>query len=129
LHDAALYRQIACFLQNLFGKKLNSDSEKKQNIVLRINEISGSENTLSIEVEEKNWNKKTVPFNHQISSKDVLDFPEMPLRDLEIFFTGSYQLKQAVSYLAEMLQEDDTIKLSYVKKDKNILKFKLSLDT
>lgn len=71
-------------------------------------------NTLSIEIKEQNWNKKSLPFK-QLKSNELLDFPEMTLEDLKVFLTRSYQLSQAVSYLAEMLQNDDTLLLNYVK--------------
>ena len=43
-------------------------------------------------------------------------------KDLKVLFTGSYQLSQAVSYLAEMMNEDGSINLQFVKDETNILK-------
>lgn len=61
------------------------------------------QNTLATEVEENSWLRRKLPYK-SVTSGDILDFPEMTERDLKILFTGSYQLGQAVSYLAEMVE-------------------------
>lgn len=124
LPNTDLFCRIACFLQNTFGKRLNSDEDKVDKIIERINLSRNNVNSLSIEVEENNWNKKTRPFA-PLSSNDILDFPEMTLTDLGIFFTGSYQLKQSISYLAEMLDENDSLVINYLKEMPNIIKFEV----
>ena len=43
-------------------------------------------------------------------------------KDLKIPFTGSYQLSQAVSYLAEMIRKNGQVNLQYVKDQTNVLK-------
>ena len=55
------------------------------------------------------------------SSNDLLDFPELTEKDLKIVFTGSYQLSQAVSYLTEMMNDNGSINLQFVKEQTNIL--------
>jgi len=124
LHNAHLYCQIACFLQNRFGKRLNSDAELMEPIIERMRLRKGLKNTFASFVAEQNWNRKTVPF-HNISSDDLDDFPEMTINDLKIFFTGSYQLAQAISYLAEMITEKNTLDLQCVKVDPHIIKFEV----
>ena len=54
-----------------------------------------------------------------------MDFPEVTEQDLKILFTGSYQLSQAVSYLAEMVDKDGKINIEYVKDETNVLKVKV----
>lgn len=83
------------------------------NLIILLNLTKNNVNTLAIEAEEKNWNRKTVPFQ-QLSSIELLDFPKMTLEDLKVFFTGFYQLSQSVSYLAEMLEEDHSLPLNYL---------------
>ncbi|XP_071581765.1 uncharacterized protein [Temnothorax nylanderi] len=124
LKNAGLYCKIACLLHNLFGKRLNSDSGRLDQIIDRINASKDLENTLAQEVEDNNWNRKTVPFQ-SLSSTEILDFPEMTIENLKIFFTGSYQLSQAVSYLSEMLEEDNTLRLSYAKEQHDIIRFEV----
>ncbi|KYM96062.1 hypothetical protein ALC62_13283 [Cyphomyrmex costatus] len=46
----------------------------------------------------------------------------MTKKDIKIFFTGSYQLSQAVSNLAEMVDKNGKLNVEYVKDVKNILK-------
>lgn len=119
------YFRIASFLNNQFGKRLQSDAEFSNEIIERMRLRKAVENTLVTEVEEKGWLRKKVVFQ-SISSEDILDFPEMTIRDLTILFTGTYQLSQAVSYLAEMVDKDDQIKVQYVKEQSNVLKLQVS---
>ena len=114
LPNVGLFCKIAYFLQNLFGKRLNSDNNKAEEIVERMNLTMNDVNTLAAEVEANNWNRKTTPFA-TVTSKELLDFPELTLSDLEIFFTGSYQLKQSLSYLAELLGDNNSFLQNYVK--------------
>ncbi|KYN10443.1 hypothetical protein ALC57_17417 [Trachymyrmex cornetzi] len=44
---------------------------------------------------------------------------------MKIFFTGSYQLSQAVSYLVEMVDKNGKLNIEYVKDEKNVLKLKV----
>ncbi|KYN27960.1 hypothetical protein ALC57_02637 [Trachymyrmex cornetzi] len=82
------------------------------------------ENSLATEADEKGWWRKKLMFQ-SISSNDILDFPEITERDLNILFTGSYQLSQAVSYLAEMVDKDDKVNLQFLKDQTNVLKLQV----
>ena len=46
----------------------------------------------------------------------------MIVNDLEILFTGSYQISQAASYLAELMEDEDKINICCAKETANILK-------
>lgn len=62
------------------------------------------QDTLATEAEEKGWIRK---FSFKtVTSDEILDFPEMTERNLKIFFTGLYQLSQAISYLVEMIDKN-----------------------
>ena len=76
------------------------------------------------EAEEKGWFRKKLMFQSS-SSRDLLYFPEMTEKDLKILFTGSYQLSQAVSYLAKMMNDNEFINLQFVKEQANILKIQV----
>ena len=80
--------------------------------------------TITTEAEKKGWIRRKTPFK-TVTLDEILDFPEISERDLTIFFTGSYQLSQAVSYLAEILNKDGKLSLEYVKEVPNVLKFKV----
>ena len=82
------------------------------------------DNTLATEAEEEGWICSKTPFK-TVTADDILDFPEMSERDLTIFFAGSFQLSQDVSYLAEMLDRDGKLTLEYIKEEPNVLKFKV----
>ena len=116
--------KVASYLNNTFGKRLNSDQDIVQEVVDQINSRKDVENTLANEIDDNKWNRKTLPFK-QITSDDLLDFPEMSEKELKIFFTGTYQLSQAISYLAEMLDENDNIKLRFLKEKPTIVKFEV----
>lgn len=121
LPKIGLYFKIAAFLHNQFGKALRSDAILSEEIVVRIKHQIDCENTLANEAEEEGWFRKKLMFQ-SITSNDLLDFPEMTEKDLKILFTGSYQLSQAVSYLAELINNDGSINLQFVQDKKNILK-------
>lgn len=89
-----------------------------------MNSKKDQDNTLAWEVETNRWARRNVLFS-TITSDDLTDFPELTEQDLKIFFTGSYQMSQAVSYLAEMMNEDGTITLQYVKITPNIIKLQV----
>uniref|UniRef100_A0A1B6C7B2 Uncharacterized protein n=1 Tax=Clastoptera arizonana TaxID=38151 RepID=A0A1B6C7B2_9HEMI len=77
------------------------------------------DNTLASEVESNHWARRKVPF--AIITSDS-DFPELTEQELKILFTGSYQMSQAVSYLAEMMDENEKITFHYLKITPNIIK-------
>jgi len=118
------YFRIASFLNNQFGKRLKSDTECSDDILEKMRTRRDIENSLAIEAEEKGWLRKKIIFQN-ISSDDILDFPEMTERDLKILFTGSYQLSQAISYLAEMVDKDGKVNLQFVKDEMNVLKLQV----
>ena len=124
LPEANSYCQIACLLVNLFGKRLNSDKGLLEEIINRMSSTNDNINSLAEEVESNNWNRKTVPFQ-TMSSKEILDFSKMTLDDLKIFFTGTYQLSQAVSYLAELLEEDGSFQVNMLKINPQIVRFEI----
>ncbi|XP_058810551.1 uncharacterized protein LOC131675551 [Phymastichus coffea] len=125
LPKAGLYCNVACFLQNKFGKRFITDPSLTDEIVSRMIEQRNLENTLASEVETGHWSRRKIPFQLIISDQ-LLDFPELTERDLKIFFTGTYQLQQSISYLAEMMDEDNKIELYYLKETNEILKVQVT---
>ena len=93
-------------------------------MVERMHTQKSIENTLAIEAVKEGWFRKKLSFQ-SITPEDLLDFPEVTKRDLKILFTGSYQLSQAVSYLAEMVNKEGTLNTENVKDEKNVLKLKV----
>ncbi|XP_058806441.1 uncharacterized protein LOC131672915 [Phymastichus coffea] len=124
LPKAGLYCKIACFLQNKFGKRFVADPSMTDEIVSRMLQRKDVENTLASEAENGHWSRRKLPFRPMTSS-DVLDFPELTERDLKILFSGTYQLQQSVSYLAEMMNEDGELELYYLKATNEILKVRV----
>lgn len=80
------------------------------------------QNTLADEVEKNGWfRRKRLSFKN-ISFNDIEDFPEMTEQHLKILFTGSFQFKQGISYLAEIMNGSGLLNLPCVKVKINILK-------
>lgn len=78
-------------------------------------------NTLGDEVLLHNWDRRKQPFQRLLAS-EVQDFPELSEEELIILFTGTYQLSQAISYLAELMGKDNNFHVLYVKNEPNIFK-------
>ncbi|GBP85462.1 hypothetical protein EVAR_64760_1 [Eumeta japonica] len=119
----SLYR-IASYLLNLFSKPLTSDIHMSNEIYEQMISKNYSENILAVEVEQKGWMRKKLPFQ-MFSSNDITDFPQLSEPELKLLFTGSYQLGQAISYLAELLDENGAFKMAYVKDQTKILKIQV----
>jgi hypothetical protein len=81
----------------------------------RIQSMRNKENLLAARVEEERLVWRKIPFR-QLTSADLLDFPELTERELMILFTETYQLSQATSYLAEILNaETNTLQVQFLK--------------
>ena len=124
LHKVGVLYRIASFLLNQFGKRLNSDDQISSEVVERMIAQKNFENTLAIVVEENGWFRKRLLFQN-ISSCDLLNFPELTETDLKILFTITYQYSQAISYLGEILNEDGSLNLQFLKDQSNILKLQV----
>ena len=44
-----------------------------------------------------------------VTSESIPDSPELSENEFEVFLTDTYQLELSVSYLADMLEDDDTL--------------------
>ncbi|KAJ8685642.1 hypothetical protein QAD02_021435 [Eretmocerus hayati] len=81
-------------------------------------------NELAEEVERKRWNRRSSLLT-KVTSAETVDSLEMTESDLKVLFTGSYQLSQAISYLAEIYDDDGNIALSYVKESPEVVRFEV----
>lgn len=124
LPDTSSYCKIACYINNSYGKRLQSDRDLDDKIISSMEAKRYINNTLAEEVLAKRWSRKKLPFK-KISSEELLDFPELTNNDLKILFTGTYQLKQSVSYLAELMGEDGDLKIEYCREAKNLIRLEV----
>ena len=69
LHNAQLYCQIACFLYNLFGKRLNSDKSDAAKIIARIEATKNLKNTLLMKLKKKIGTEKLCLFKNSLQIK------------------------------------------------------------
>lgn len=120
LKNVKSYCQIACYLHNKYSKRLESDKKMMDEIVTYMKSKRNEPNSLVEEVQSERWNRRKVPFK-SVSSTDILDFPKLSEDELIVLFTGSYQLKQTVSYLGTIVTDENEIELKYVKEKKNII--------
>ena len=115
--------RIASSLNNTFGKRLRSDQTMFGEVVGRMMQMRSVPNTLAEEAEANRWNlvrRSWIP----AASDSVPDFPKITEEELKIFFTGTYQLSQSISYLAELINDDNTIKLRIHRENSTIFKMK-----
>ena len=113
--------KIVRHLNILYGKRLSSDRTMFDEVCGRMLQMRDKPNELGDVVAQNNWNLVRRPWR-EVSSDVIDDFPDLAERQLIILYTGSYQLGQSVSYLAEMLKEDETIDSKYHRDHSNILK-------
>jgi hypothetical protein len=104
------------------NERLASDIGSSDEIIESMEINRNLANTLAVEVEEQGWRRKTQPFE-LVTPQDVADFPQLDDTALKILFTGSYQFKQAISYLAEIMDDDGNVHIRRVKDQSTILKF------
>lgn len=117
--------KIACFLNNRFGKRLISDDGIQDFIVHRLKEKAAeTSNSFYEEISSQNLIRKKVTFS-KISSNNILDFPKISEEELKIFFCGTYQLSQAICYLAELITSDGSINIEYFKDQHNIIRVQI----
>ncbi|XP_058804597.1 uncharacterized protein LOC131674731 [Phymastichus coffea] len=124
LVEASLYCKVVCFLINEFGKRLVSRASTNEDILNQVISKHGTENTLAEDVATGRWSRRTSEFT-KLSSSDVDDFPEMTENDLITLFTGTYQLQQSISYLAEMIDDNNEMTVQFHKDVENILKLRV----
>ncbi|CAH2104791.1 unnamed protein product [Euphydryas editha] len=118
------YYKIAAFILNYFGTPITHDTDLNRKIIERMKALRYTDNTLATEIEEKRLLRRKQPFQKLIN-RNLLDFPEMSEEQLKLFFTGTYQYCQAISYLAEMLNDDGTLNIEFLKDQSHILKFQV----
>lgn len=58
LPDTGAYCRIACFLNNLYGKRLDSDIDISDEIVNAMQSRRAEKNTLASDVESKRWSRR-----------------------------------------------------------------------
>ena len=107
LQNVGLYFKIAV-------KALKEDAHLSEEILRGLKHQLHLENTLANKAEEKCWCLKKLMFQI-LSSNDLLDFQELAEKGLKVLFMGSYQLPQAVSYLPEIMNDNGSINLQFVK--------------
>lgn len=121
---AGTYCRIACFLINQFGKRFVSSISSSNEVINLIKSKKDKDNSLALDAETERWSRRKTKFV-KLTSRDILDFPEMTENDLKIFFTGTYQLGQAISYLAELIDENNQLNIDYLKESQSIIKLQV----
>lgn len=116
--------KIVGFLQNKYGQRFNSHGDNNDEVLEYMESRMSVVNTLSEEVIIQKWNRRKSAFQ-QLTSSEILDFPQLSKQQLAVFFTGSYQLSQAVSYLAEIMDEQYNLTVQFVKTTPSILKLEV----
>ena len=78
-------------------------------------------NTLADDVVTNRWSRRPTLLQ-SISACEVTDFPRLFGEDLLLLASGPYQLREAASYLAEILDADDQAEMRFVKATPTIVR-------
>jgi hypothetical protein len=97
--------KIVATILNLQYNAIESDLGFQREIVEKILARENIPNTLQPYVDENNLDMKRVNFK-KLESCEITDFPQLSLQDLYLITLGSYQLKQALSYIAQHLDQN-----------------------
>lgn len=105
LENASALCKIACYLNNEFGKRFLSDSEMTDEIIAHFKQVQPEYNTLAKQVADERWSRRKTQFEILDPSCDSEDFPRLSINELKVLYTGTYQLKMCITYLAEMVRK------------------------
>lgn len=123
LPKVGTYFRIAALLNNMFGKKFDSDIANKDDILNQITISNKSDNSLMDRIETLGYFKKRSAFK-KLDSSSVENFPQFTDEQLKILFTGTYQMKQAISYLAEHMM-DQTFSIELCLQEDHLIKTRI----
>lgn len=115
--------RIAAYLVNTYGKRLSSDNDDAA-LAKSMVSAHSAQNELQIFMEQNDMIHRPSKFQ-QLGPDNLMDFPKQSLLQLKELFTGSYQLKVAASYLAEIFRNGQFL-IEYCKTDNRIIKFKIN---
>lgn len=116
--------RIVGYLENKYGQRSWSDGVLFEVIIDYMEMRVATPNTLGERVQTERWNRRSTTLT-RISAADLADFPQLSLDQLLILTSGPYQIDLAVSYLAEMMDDDDNINMSFVKESRNIVRLEV----
>ena len=116
--------RVSADTHNVYGKWMTSDRGMIDRVCDRMLARKEVANTADEEVAVDEWIIARRPFA-EVTSESILDFPELTVRDLRIHLTGTYQMDQPVSYIAEMLNDIEAIDMKYVRLRQNILRIQV----
>ena len=78
-------------------------------------------NTLGDEVETERWNRRSTTLE-SISAAELTMFPVMTEESLLMFTSGPFQLRTALSYLAELTRPNNEVPMKCVKLKPTIIR-------
>lgn len=113
LHSIGTEFRIAAALHNMFSPRLLSDHDDYSKIVFEMKRLKTTENEIQKLVIERNLNRKKASFKAMDSDADI-NFPPLSDSQLKLITLGSYQLKQATSYLVEHFSDDSPRKFEVI---------------
>ncbi|XP_066253417.1 uncharacterized protein [Euwallacea similis] len=109
------------FFTKSVRQRLTSDKDAGEEIIARMQALVDTPNYLAEEVETGKWARKKVIFR-RITSNAIKDSPQLTEAQLILLFTGTYQLGQPKSHLAEITNEDGSLNVDYLKENATILR-------
>ena len=113
--------KIIGYLENSYGKRSWGDAPLASEILDLMESRSGIPHTLGEQVARERWLRRSTTLQRILAS-DLTDFPKLTEDRLVIFTSGPYQIKLAISYLPEVMDDDDNISMKFVKKTPNVVR-------
>lgn len=83
------------------------------------------DNTLAEKVADSRWSRRSTMFQTLGASTDLKDFSELAIKDLQLLFTGTYQLNFLAPYLAKMIGKDGSLDILYLRENPEIIRVKV----
>ena len=113
--------RIAASIHNAFYKLIYSDIDDASKIAEMMSNSENKENKLFAVVTANNLNRQSSIFHH-LNEIQFEEFPRLSLDELRLIALGSYQLKQAKSYIAEHNNKSSRFEI-FVNKDDSSIPF------
>ena len=113
--------RIIGYLENRFCNRSWGDDAMTTEILDYMESRLHVRNTLGELVERERWLRRSTLLQ-TVSATDLIDFPILTEQQLLVFASGTYQIKLAISYLAEAMDDDDNISMSFVKETPTIVR-------
>ncbi|CAF1173234.1 unnamed protein product [Didymodactylos carnosus] len=120
------YFEIVCALINCYRPVFVKDTSKDKEIDQKILELAHETNKIKEYIDKiKDKSEKQLKWTSINATDSVSNFPKMDFDELQVLTLGTYQLKQARSYITEHLSEDGAFLVKVANKKQDLLRARI----